>query len=369
MAALLATALACLSIASPASQTIKIPFSEVRAVLPKDGTIAYKHVWTENKWPGKKKSSFERNEMIEVAFGLGIRAKKGDRKNQKAISPGIRAEDGVIIAKGGWRAHKGVAIHDDYFDGTFSARIEIFYAGGALQASVAHFHFKWNRSVGGKIVGLFKDIGAMERRIAADMRPSLDAMLQGEVVGKVQRKIDELVESRPELKRASDRWYARIVGDQIHVTVVPNDVLVGWVDVRKQGVIKPTSYSGGDRDFGGNGPKIQFSVEPTVIDGEVRVLVGFKARETKSNWTEGKGSHSILIEDSPEGYQIVDVVRPLHPTRLHSYEDEDHSVETWGGIYGVFRCFGDTKGDDVGRYTRLEYSLDFGMPLLMRRRH
>jgi len=134
-------------------QKIEIPFAHLRAFLPEDGKRVV--VWRgEEKWPRNKKA-FEKRETLEIAFGLGIRAREEDRDSQKGLSPGIRCRPGRLVIRGGWAAHKATSGHPDYFDGTFSASVEARVTNGTVKLKVKDLKLTWNTSLVVKIVDLY----------------------------------------------------------------------------------------------------------------------------------------------------------------------------------------------------------------------
>jgi len=113
----------------------------------------------------------------------------------------------------------------------------------------------------------------------------------------------------------------------------------------------PPWTSGGDRDFGGNGPRINLYTQIKVRNrNELWARVWMRARETESNWTEAEGSADFLVfRDS----NILDIYRIISDTiSFISYTDDDHQddVRQMSDVELVnhFVCVGDTRGDEAG---------------------
>ncbi len=58
----------------------------------------------------------------------------------------VNTHEYVAIA-GGWRVHKAVPGHNDYFDGTFRGRIYLGTEKGRLKMTLSHFNVDWNESL------------------------------------------------------------------------------------------------------------------------------------------------------------------------------------------------------------------------------
>lgn len=66
----------------------------------------------------------------------------------------------------------------------------------------------------------------------------------------------------------------------------------------------------GDREFGGNGPRIKASVTLSVTGDKRRILatVDFNARETKSDWSETRGSWTKTVYYAPRNKRIEGIL-------------------------------------------------------------
>lgn len=107
----------------------------------------------------------------------------------------------------------------------------------------------------------------------------------------------------------------------------------------------------GDRDFGGNGPRINLFTQIEVRNrNELWARVWMRARETKSNWTEVEGSADFLVfrdQSLSDIYRITsDTVSSI------SYTDDDHQDDVQQmaefELANQFVCVGDTRGDEAG---------------------
>ena len=78
-------------------------------------------------------------------------------------------------------------------------------------------------------------------------------------------------------------------------------------DIQKP--LVPNELLGGDREFGGNGPRVDSSVT-LAISGDQRSIVAkirFHAKETKSDWSETRGSWDRVVYTAPGGKKIAKI--------------------------------------------------------------
>ena len=113
-------------------------------------------------------------------------------------------------------------------------------------------------------------------------------------------------------------------------------------------------HIGGDREFSGNGPNSNMSVELEIMGNEIYADVRFHVKETKSDWTEALFEDKFKVWPTTENpaptnhYEILRILSPMVSTAF--YTDTDHSVDyppITGGLVQQFRCIGDTGGNDV----------------------
>lgn len=107
----------------------------------------------------------------------------------------------------------------------------------------------------------------------------------------------------------------------------------------------------GDRDFDGNGPRVEAWAEVTAKGGEIWVSVYMRAQETQSDFTEAAGTASYLLCRLP--YQSCSIVSSAHSR--HRYTDSDHEDDRFSlppaELVKTFICVGDTYGNESGERT------------------
>jgi hypothetical protein len=126
--------------------------------------------------------------------------------------------------------------------------------------------------------------------------------------------------------------------------------------------IPPHTY--GDREFGGNGPKMISHLYLRQDGNRVYAQVYLSARETRSDWTTAEGSSQwVEIYTVRSGYKInrlLDNTTYLHLLRASNGADyvdtnhEDHIMET---TVGRATLVGDTSGDEAGSRTKITLNL------------
>lgn len=115
------------------------------------------------------------------------------------------------------------------------------------------------------------------------------------------------------------------------------------------------THVGGDRDFKGHGPDVtaNASLEIKNSNKEVWVNLYLHAKETRSDWTEARGTWSRHLWTVPSGYTIVNIIS--HRSSNASYRDDDHALDRpavrGGSLVRKFEIMGDTGGNDVGNCT------------------
>ena len=113
----------------------------------------------------------------------------------------------------------------------------------------------------------------------------------------------------------------------------------------------------GDREFDGNGPIVNSSVNLINTGKELIARVYMNARETKSDYTTGSGTKDFVIFTADPDKTIEAIVTPAAAS--YSYIDNNHNMDEFTGSGPVrkFKFMGDGSGDDVGFHTRVE--IDF----------
>lgn len=113
----------------------------------------------------------------------------------------------------------------------------------------------------------------------------------------------------------------------------------------------PPWTTGGDRDFGGHGPRVNLFAQIEVRNrNELWARVWMRARETTSDWTEAEGSAEYLVFRNQE---FSDIYRILSDTvSFTSYTDDGHEDDVRHmsdvELVNQFVCVGDTRGDEAG---------------------
>jgi hypothetical protein len=149
----------------PPPVTVEIPFTVVRELLPPDGlppehpelrpiyarNVISKVIGHRNQWP-QNPPGFERDETVEFAFGYILRAKKGDRYDPRDSEgpwgPGFQVRQDHVRIQGSWRVHKNVGGGvDDYFDGTFVAKLQIAMQGSRLRIAITELNVDWRGGI------------------------------------------------------------------------------------------------------------------------------------------------------------------------------------------------------------------------------
>ena len=87
------------------------------------------------------------------------------------------------------------------------------------------------------------------------------------------------------------------------VTVTPKDINQALV---------PNELVGGDREFGGNGPRIESKVILNVSPDKRSIVakIYFNAKETKHDWSETRGSWERVVYRAPAGKKIHSIESP-----------------------------------------------------------
>lgn len=135
--------------------------------------------------------------------------------------------------------------------------------------------------------------------------------------------------------------------------------------ISKKTRLCPTDTRRGDREFKGHGPKVTGEARLVKV-GKTRlnVKLDLYAVETKSDWTEARGTWTYGAYTAPSGYYI----KSIEPNKSYSkgfYIDKDHSLDkltqtggtegsykiTNGKLVKQFDFMGDTGGNDIGNCT------------------
>lgn len=118
----------------------------------------------------------------------------------------------------------------------------------------------------------------------------------------------------------------------------------------------------GDAEFNGNGPSVNVKVRFTVNDNTLLYSVYFKAKETKSDWTEASGwSPARTVYTAPAGMRIVSVPKSEYELVIDTMSG--HNPKTFVSPLGRVTIWGDQRGQDAGVYTKLQLDLDATIPI------
>jgi microsomal dipeptidase-like Zn-dependent dipeptidase len=122
----------------------------------------------------------------------------------------------------------------------------------------------------------------------------------------------------------------------------------------------PQELVAGDRDFGGHGPRINCDVNLQLApDGSgVNAVINFSARETASDWSETRGTWTILVIAAPRGMRItrinsalrtsVTFVSPGAGSEFGACNDGDIITPSIArGPVRQFKIIGDTGSSDI----------------------
>lgn len=111
----------------------------------------------------------------------------------------------------------------------------------------------------------------------------------------------------------------------------------------------------GDRDFGGNGPSVNTTIRLQISSDKkkLQAVISFKARETRSNWTEAKKTWTRTVASAPAGYEFTRILTSTYSCA--NYVDRNHNMDfprvSCGNLVKKIAIKGDTGGDDVGNKT------------------
>jgi hypothetical protein len=118
----------------------------------------------------------------------------------------------------------------------------------------------------------------------------------------------------------------------------------------------------GDAEFNGNGPSVYVKVKFSIRDNQLVYSVYFKAKETKSDWTEASGwSSSRTAYTAPAGMRIDSLPKSEYELLITTMSG--HSEKAFVTPLGRVTVWGDTKGKDAGVYTKIKLDMDTTIPM------
>jgi hypothetical protein len=144
----------------------------------------------------------------------------------------------------------------------------------------------------------------------------------------------------------------------------------------------PPFKSGGDKDFGGNGPEVKLTCQLQISADrkQIQAVVYMRARETKDNWTMAEGTSIIPIFKCNASQTIQSLGATTGYTKMdisftdnNGHEDQFYLPNGQAGVTNaqnsawslvnavthssgveLVRVVGDTNGDDAGARTGIE---------------
>lgn len=112
---------------------------------------------------------------------------------------------------------------------------------------------------------------------------------------------------------------------------------------------------GGDNEFDGHGPTMTATAKIYASSDGTKVLadITMHAKETKSNWSEAKGTWTRTVMSAPTGYRVQEILLPKqNQTFSTSITSSSHSTITRDvSGWGKFELRGDRRGSDIGSWT------------------
>lgn len=325
------------SIAIPCRE-FTIPSTLVRGFLPADGEIL-SEVMKENVWPDER-GAFFKNEMAEFTLGRAIRAQRSDRAAEKSLSPSVLFRDGHLAFRAGWRVHKKIPIHNDFFDGTANGKLIIAYAAGTtvFDASLA---IDWNESM---ISSALLDLGdAIEDAITGKIAITLENEIEKKVPKEVSNRVDELLKENKLPIGLRDFVMADVQSSGIRVRLYDHPLIVHKVKIPSYNFRLSKSGAGGDGKFAGNGPNVDIESNISLEGSSLSLEFRMTAKETKENWTKGVGTQRKPVFTIPSDEILVDVVGGMNHNILSGYRMNGNSPLKYRSLYGTLEIVGDTQ--------------------------
>jgi len=113
----------------------------------------------------------------------------------------------------------------------------------------------------------------------------------------------------------------------------------------------PSHYGNGDSEYNGHGPNTNCYVSLTNHGDHIVAKIFMDAKETKSDWTEARGSKDYIIYNADPDKTIEKIVSPSNASM--SYRDTNHENDLFGGngCISSFNFVGDTSDDEAGTRT------------------
>jgi hypothetical protein len=118
----------------------------------------------------------------------------------------------------------------------------------------------------------------------------------------------------------------------------------------------------GDAEFDGHGPSVYVKVKFSISNNSLVYSAYFKAKETKSDWTEASGwSSARTVFTAPAGMRIDSLPKSEYELLITTMSG--HESKAFVTPLGRVTVWGDTYGDDAGVYTKIKLDLDATIPM------
>ena len=320
---------------------LRIDQKLLRALFPQDGevitTVLKSDVWTHNSDP------FFRHETLEFSLGKGIRAKLDDRHDEKSLTPSVVFNNGHIDLQAGWRLHKQVKYHTDLFDGVMRGRVFMAYAGGKAAVN-SQFSIDWNKSKAAKVMLGVGD--GFEIFLTGIAESKLEEAVNKNAAGVIDGAINDLLKKNGLPVSLRSHVYAEVVRGGLRVRLYENPLVAK--DVRTPNFDFRLAKTGaGDGDFGGHGPKITIESDIRNSGNKVYMKLSMEAKETKSDWTAGKGAQEFMLYTIPRDEVFVGVIGGNSTVLVKDFVMSGHGARPLETTFlGTFSVVGDTSRDD-----------------------
>lgn len=191
--------------------TIVIPIADLRKQLPEGRPVVIK-TWVKDRWPHNDEDFF-RHETLEIALGHKIRAKLNDRKHEGHFGEGVMVgSNNNLLVQGGWRLHKHVPNHNDFFDGVFRFNLALVVSADGLTPQISNLDIQWNKSLAAKLLKNDDDIKKMLRELAVHVEESVNSSIKD--------RLRQLETTRPEIRLLRKGAVVTIQGDSIHIAMI-----------------------------------------------------------------------------------------------------------------------------------------------------
>lgn len=338
-----------------------IPEKVIRTILPADGEVV-SLVLKKNQWPDND-APFEKNETVEFALGKGIRAQAKHRKNEKSF-PGFKLHDGYALAHLGWRLHKNVKNHNDYFDGTMTVAISLYFDDKQPRADLRVTKLHWNESGWAKLIKIFKKNVVEEAltKLRKDLSSKLETVVNTKVAEWIKERgldLDDLPANRVGC------WFTN-KGLEVMVCTDPSYKIVS-AQLPKVERFKLKKKPKPDGEFGGHGPWVWLRAGLKSTATEASCSISMRALETKSDHTEGSNNVAKVFFTAPADWEIKEILSPVDWPIFEKVEHKGHRKHVHDHVLGRFEIWGDRDGNDIPDYTGTAFTPGYHATILLRR--